>query len=124
MHLIAKAEWMSLRFQDFKRVNDYNSSLFRICSQLNFCGEEVSNAIMLEKTLSTFHASNNSIALPEVSATNTHEPRKNIHRRGRSRGRCHFSQNSNLGHDNTRGHGRGHPYNHDCGQSNNNNHAP
>ena len=54
----ARSEWMSLRFQDFKKVNEYNSALFRICSQLRFCGEEVSDEEMLEKTYSTFHASN------------------------------------------------------------------
>ncbi|KAL4567405.1 hypothetical protein LXL04_022989 [Taraxacum kok-saghyz] len=53
-----RSEWMSLRFQDFKKVNEYNSALFRICSQLKFCGEEVSDEEMLEKTYSTFHASN------------------------------------------------------------------
>ena len=30
-------EWITLRFQDFKKVNEYNSALFRICSQLKFC---------------------------------------------------------------------------------------
>ena len=54
----ARNEWMTLRFQDFKKVNEYNSALFRICSQLRFCGEEVSDEEMLEKTYSTFHASN------------------------------------------------------------------
>ncbi|GJU89383.1 hypothetical protein Tco_1301806 [Tanacetum coccineum] len=51
-------EWRSLRFQDFKKVNEYSSALFRICSQLKFCGQSVTDADMLEKTYSTFHASN------------------------------------------------------------------
>ncbi|KAJ9552294.1 hypothetical protein OSB04_016339 [Centaurea solstitialis] len=54
----ARDEWNSLRFQDFKKVNDYSSALFRICSQLKFCGQSVTDADMLEKTYSTFHASN------------------------------------------------------------------
>ena len=53
----ARNEWITLRFQDFKKVNEYNSTLFRICSQLKFCGEDVSDEEMLEKTYSTFHAS-------------------------------------------------------------------
>ncbi|KAJ9541053.1 hypothetical protein OSB04_027559 [Centaurea solstitialis] len=54
----ARDEWNSLRFQDFKKVNDYSSALFRICSQLKFYGQSVTDADMLEKTYSTFHASN------------------------------------------------------------------
>lgn len=47
----------NLRFQDFKKVNDYSSALFRICSQLKFCGQTITDSDMLEKTFSTFHAS-------------------------------------------------------------------
>ncbi|KAI3497286.1 hypothetical protein L1887_39786 [Cichorium endivia] len=54
----ARDEWRTLRFQDFKKVNEYNSALFRIVSQLKYCGHEVTNEDMLEKTYSAFHASN------------------------------------------------------------------
>lgn len=54
----ARDEWRNLRFQDFKKVNDYNSALLRICKQLKFCGQNITDADMLEKTYSTFHASN------------------------------------------------------------------
>jgi hypothetical protein len=54
----ARDEWNNLRFQDFKKVNEYTSALFRICSTLGFCGQTVTEADMLEKTFSTFHASN------------------------------------------------------------------
>ncbi|CAA0829988.1 Unknown protein, partial [Striga hermonthica] len=54
----ARYEWMHLRFQDFKTVNEYNSAMFRICSVLKLCGENITDYDMLEKTLSTFHASN------------------------------------------------------------------
>jgi hypothetical protein len=54
----AREEWRTLRFQDFKKVNEYNSALFRICSQLKFCGHDITDEDMLEKTYSTFHASN------------------------------------------------------------------
>ncbi|GJX96539.1 hypothetical protein Tco_0352337 [Tanacetum coccineum] len=50
-------EWNNLRFQDFKKVNEYISALFRICRTLRFCGQTVTEADMLEKTFSTFHAS-------------------------------------------------------------------
>ncbi|XP_023738924.1 uncharacterized protein LOC111886921 [Lactuca sativa] len=54
----ARDEWRTLRFQDFKKVNEYNSALFRICSQLKYCGQEVTDEDILEKTYSTFHATN------------------------------------------------------------------
>ncbi|KAK1406585.1 hypothetical protein QVD17_42023 [Tagetes erecta] len=54
----ARDEWDTLRFQDFKRVNDYTSALYQICSKLEFCGHPKSEEEKLEKTYSTFHASN------------------------------------------------------------------
>ncbi|XP_026451567.1 uncharacterized protein LOC113351873 [Papaver somniferum] len=49
---------MHLRLQDFKSVSAYNSALFQIVSRLKLCGETVTDADLLEKTYSTFHASN------------------------------------------------------------------
>ena len=54
----AKYEWTNLRLQDFAKVSDYNSELFRITSQLKLCGDNITEEDMLERTLSTFHASN------------------------------------------------------------------
>lgn len=54
----ARYDWIHLRFQDFKKVSEYNSAIFKITSQLKLCGENISDADLLEKTLSTFHASN------------------------------------------------------------------
>ncbi|XP_022023971.1 uncharacterized protein LOC110924250 [Helianthus annuus] len=51
-------EWNNLRFQDFKKVNEYTSALFRICSTLQFFGQTITEEDVLEKTFSTFHASN------------------------------------------------------------------
>ena len=51
-------EWRELCLQDFAKVSDYNSVIFRIVSQLKFCGEKITNKDMLEKTYSTFHPSN------------------------------------------------------------------
>jgi hypothetical protein len=50
-------EWNKLRFQDFKSMVDYNSALYKIVSQLEYCGKPVSEGDKLEKTFSTFHAS-------------------------------------------------------------------
>ena len=54
----AQYDWMHLRLQDFKSFSEYNSALFRISSQLKLCGEKVTEEDMLEKTFTTFHASN------------------------------------------------------------------
>ena len=53
----AQYDWLYLRFQDFKFVSDYNSAMFKIVSRLKLCGEVISEEAMIEKTLSTFHAS-------------------------------------------------------------------
>ena len=54
----ARYEWLNLRLQDFKSVSEYNSAMFKITSQLKLCGENITDAEMLEKTYSTFHANN------------------------------------------------------------------
>ncbi|EAZ11596.1 hypothetical protein OsJ_01460 [Oryza sativa Japonica Group] len=52
----AKREWLHLRFQDYKSVEQYNSVLHRIVTCLKLCGEKITDADMIDKTLSTFHA--------------------------------------------------------------------
>ncbi|XP_016472969.2 uncharacterized protein LOC107794922 [Nicotiana tabacum] len=54
----ARREWMHLRLQDYKTISEYNSAVYRIISQLKLCGEPMNDEDMLEKTLSTFYASN------------------------------------------------------------------
>ncbi|KAK9057874.1 hypothetical protein SSX86_022713 [Deinandra increscens subsp. villosa] len=54
----ARFEWTNLRLQDFKSISEYNSAMFRITSQLILCGKNITDKEMLEKTFSTFHASN------------------------------------------------------------------
>ncbi|KAK9698846.1 hypothetical protein RND81_08G135400 [Saponaria officinalis] len=49
---------MHHRLQDFKSVTEYNSALYQIVSRLRLCGETVTESDLLEKTYSTFHASN------------------------------------------------------------------
>ncbi|XP_068332850.1 uncharacterized protein [Pyrus communis] len=50
--------WQRLRLQDFKSVNEYNFEVCRIRSLLNFCNETLPEEDLLEKTYSTFFASN------------------------------------------------------------------
>ncbi|KAM2396760.1 hypothetical protein ACFX1X_033937 [Malus domestica] len=54
----ARHDWQHLRFQDFKSVNKYNSEVCRIRSLLKFCNETLTEEDLLEKTYSTFSASN------------------------------------------------------------------
>ena len=54
----ARYDWIHSRLQDFKLVSDYNSTLFKISSQLKLYGEKVWDEDMLEKHIPLFHASN------------------------------------------------------------------
>ena len=54
----ARYDRMHLRLQDFRTVEEYNSVLFKISSKLQLCGEKITESDMLEKTYSTFQASN------------------------------------------------------------------
>ncbi|XP_021846456.2 uncharacterized protein [Spinacia oleracea] len=54
----AQFDWTNLRFQDFKSVSEYNSTLFKIVSLLKYCDQAVTEDQMIEKTLSTFHVNN------------------------------------------------------------------
>ncbi|KAK9748673.1 hypothetical protein RND81_02G072500 [Saponaria officinalis] len=54
----ARYEWMHVHLQDFKSVIEYNSALYQIVFRLRLCGETVTESDLLEKTYSTFHASN------------------------------------------------------------------
>ncbi|KAM2630745.1 hypothetical protein TB1_029577 [Malus domestica] len=54
----ARYEWTHLKIQDFKSVAEYNFALFRITSQMKLCGDTITEEMLLEKTFSTFHASN------------------------------------------------------------------
>ncbi|XP_074356213.1 uncharacterized protein LOC141695906 [Apium graveolens] len=51
----ARYDWINLMLQDFKSVVEYNFALFKISSKLILCGENITDAEMIEKTLSTFH---------------------------------------------------------------------
>ncbi|XP_015081283.1 uncharacterized protein LOC107024858 [Solanum pennellii] len=52
----ARYDWIHLRLQDLT-INECNSSMFKIISQLKLCGENITDHDMLEKTFSTFPVS-------------------------------------------------------------------
>ncbi|XP_051142228.1 uncharacterized protein LOC127259125 [Andrographis paniculata] len=73
---------------DFKTVTEYNSAIHQITSQLKLCGETVTDK--LEKTISTFHASN--VVLQQQYCEKNFQnsfPEANVtfSERGRGRGR-------------------------------------
>ncbi|XP_037441683.1 uncharacterized protein LOC119309885 [Triticum dicoccoides] len=51
----AEAEWIRLRFADFKTIGEYNLVLHQICTTLRLCGTEITDTQKIEKTISTFH---------------------------------------------------------------------
>ncbi|KAG6625259.1 hypothetical protein CIPAW_16G084200 [Carya illinoinensis] len=51
-------EELKTELQNFKSVSEYNSALFKISSLLKLCSEKVIDDDLLEKTYTTFHASN------------------------------------------------------------------
>ncbi|XP_050379642.1 uncharacterized protein LOC126796985 [Argentina anserina] len=50
-------QWNEIRLLDYKRVNDFNSDMLRFKARLNFCGKELTEDYMIQKTLSTFPTS-------------------------------------------------------------------
>ena len=49
----AEYVWTHLRFSDYKMVNEYNSALRRIVNDMRYCGVNLTEAQLVEKTLST-----------------------------------------------------------------------
>jgi len=50
----ARTDWINLRVLDFPDFASYNSELHRITAQLRLCGQTITDAELIEKTLSTF----------------------------------------------------------------------
>lgn len=50
----ARFNWLHLRLSEC----EYDSAISKITSQLQLCGETITHKDMLEKTFSTYHASN------------------------------------------------------------------
>lgn len=55
----ARHDWLNLRFQDFKTVTEYNAEVCRIRALLQYCGEQLTDKDLLEKTYTTFPSSDN-----------------------------------------------------------------
>jgi hypothetical protein len=49
----ANHDWIHLRLQDYKSIEDYNHVVHKICAKLCFCGKEPSEVDKIEKTLQT-----------------------------------------------------------------------
>ncbi|XP_068312384.1 uncharacterized protein [Pyrus communis] len=54
----ARHDWQHLRFQDFKSMNEYKFEVCRIHSLLKLCKVELIESDLLDKTYSTFYATN------------------------------------------------------------------
>jgi hypothetical protein len=50
----ARTDWINLRVLDFPDFASFNSELHRITAQLRLCGQTITDAELIEKTLSTF----------------------------------------------------------------------
>jgi hypothetical protein len=50
-------QWNEIRLLDYKRVNDFNKDMLRLKARLTFCGKEITEDDMIQKTLSTFPTS-------------------------------------------------------------------
>ncbi|XP_051140149.1 uncharacterized protein LOC127257731 [Andrographis paniculata] len=99
----ARSEWQSLWLQDFKTVQEYNSTMFKITSQLRHCGENISESDMMEKTFFTFHASN--MVLQQQA--NAIQPENPLRGRGQVR-----NQRIDRDRNQNRGQGRVDAYSH------------
>ncbi|XP_059281225.1 uncharacterized protein LOC132034904 [Lycium ferocissimum] len=135
----ARFDWIHMRLQDFKSICEYNSSMFRIISQLKLCGENITDHNMLEKTFSTSPASSmllqqqyKEMRLKKYSELISHllvaEQHNELlmkNHENRSTGIVPFPKVNEANFYHTRrgkgrgpsrghGHGRGRNFNHDC----------
>ena len=63
-------DWMHLRLQAFKIMSEYNSTIFRISSQLKLCEKNITNADMLEKNSLHF--------MPQMCSYNNNTVKKTL----------------------------------------------
>ena len=59
---ILQNEWERLRFYNFKSVTEFASELYRITTEMEHCGDKVTEQQKIQKTLSTFHPQNYAIS--------------------------------------------------------------
>ncbi|XP_019250917.1 PREDICTED: uncharacterized protein LOC109229823 [Nicotiana attenuata] len=134
----ARYDWTHLRLQDFESISEYNSAMFRIISQLKLCGDNITDHDMLEKTFTTFHASNmllqqqyQEMGFKKYSELISHHLIAEQHNgllmknhESRSTGSCPFPEvNETNFHQGKRGRGRGPSHCHGRGRGRNSNHG-
>ena len=59
---ILQNEWEKLRFYNYGSVTDYASELYRITTEMEHCGDTVTEQQKIQKTLSTFNPQNYAIS--------------------------------------------------------------
>lgn len=59
---ILQNEWEKLRFYNYGSVTDYASELYRITTEMEHCGNTVTEQQKIQKTLSTFNPQNYAIS--------------------------------------------------------------
>ena len=59
---ILQNEWERLRFYNYSSVTDYASELYRITTEMEHCGDNISEKQKIQKTLSTFNPQNYAIS--------------------------------------------------------------
>lgn len=59
---ILQNEWERLRFYNYSSVTDYASELYRITTEMEHCGDKISEQQKIQKTLSTFNPQNYAIS--------------------------------------------------------------
>ncbi|XP_026409861.1 uncharacterized protein LOC113304957 [Papaver somniferum] len=52
-----QVQWNEIRFLDYIKVNDFQKDMMQLQTRLDFCGTKLTDAEMIQKTLSTFHTS-------------------------------------------------------------------
>ncbi|XP_026442348.1 uncharacterized protein LOC113341795 [Papaver somniferum] len=52
-----QVQWNEIRFLDYVKVNDFQKDMLQLQARLDFCGTKLTDAEMIQKTLSTFPTS-------------------------------------------------------------------
>ena len=60
---ILQDQWDKLKFFKFKTVTEYASELYRITTEMEHCGETITEKQKIQKTLSTFHPRDSNLSI-------------------------------------------------------------